>query len=432
MDRKWSQEDSGNGPFTSSSSRRPLVEYCTNEWARDEKIPLSTVPSLAIFDEGDQWYDKYLDYLDNFYDSCHVIVTAPKFRRLALALVSTILIGWTAWTYFLGPFLEEERAALETFNTYNANVSSMLYGTNARPHLAGLIQTKDLDSTLLPGGPEAGKARRLVFIGDIHGCKHELQVLLEKVKFDDAQDHLVSVGDIVTKGPDPLGVIDLLREKKASVVRGNQDDRVILLAERHQRHARGEDVEDATAHSKHRHDLRAPEGIARVLSHAQLKWMQSFPLILRIGSFKKVGEVVVIHGGLVPGLPLAAQDPVSVMNMRSIDLETHVPSKQHHHKHPGSKPWFKIWDKYQRLLPAMNRWTSGKKPKHGLVTTQMTAIYGHNARMGLQISRYSKGLDTNCVRAGSLTALVLDERGQQEIVQISCSKDYTSSLDNDE
>lgn len=424
------------GPFTSSSGRdnprKTLVEYCTNEWRLDSTRAASTPAVATGHYYNDAWYDKYLDTLDDFYDNCLAVVKAPKFRRLVVTVSTALLFTWLLWTQVVWPWIEEERAAWDTFNTYDTNSSTPLFGSNLRPHLGGLIQSKDLDSSLIPGGPKASKSRRLIFIGDIHGCKNELLELLEKVKFNEATDHIVSVGDIVTKGPDPLGVVDVLREKKASVVRGNQDDRVILLAERHHQHARGEDVEDLTARSEHKHDLQAPEGIARALTKEQLKWLQTFPLILRIGYVKHVGEVVAVHAGLVPGVPLEAQDPVAIMNMRSIDLKTHVPSKLHHHKHKGSKPWFKIWGKYQRLLPAMNKWSSSKKPDRRLFKTQLTVVYGHDARMGLQLSRFSKGIDTNCARAGRLTALVMDEKGREHIVQIQCRKDYTASLSSDD
>jgi hypothetical protein len=46
------------------------------------------------------------------------------------------------------------------------------------------------------------------------------------------------------------------------------------------------------------------------------------------GRVARMGEVVVVHAGLVPGLKLEGQDPVAVMNMRTVDLETHVPSER--------------------------------------------------------------------------------------------------------
>lgn len=56
-----------------------------------------------------------------------------------------------------------------------------------------------------------------------------------------------------------------------------------------------------------------------------------------------------------------------------------------------------LWNKYQSLLPKRHR---------------QTIIYGHDSRRGLSISKYSKGLDTGCVKGGKLTALVIEERGK--------------------
>jgi hypothetical protein len=51
-----------------------------------------------------------------------------------------------------------------------------------------------------------------------------------------------------------------------------------------------------------------------------------------------MGPVVVVHAGLVPDVELEKQDPSSVMTMRTIDLETHVPSP----KKKGMN-WAKVW-----------------------------------------------------------------------------------------
>ncbi len=39
-----------------------------------------------------------------------------------------------------------------------------------------------------------------------------------------------------------------------------------------------------------------------------------------------------------------------------------------------------------------------------------TVIYGHDARRGLNLQPYTKGLDTGCVKGGPLTALVIEPR----------------------
>lgn len=50
----------------------------------------------------------------------------------------------------------------------------------------------------------------------------------------------------------------------------------------------------------------------------------------------------------------------------------------------------------------------------------MTVIYGHDAKKGLNIREYTKGLDSACVSGGKLTALVIEGGGKQSLVQVRC------------
>lgn len=145
-----------------------------------------------------------------------------------------------------------------------------------------------------------------------------MEALLEKVSFNRAsEDHLIFTGDIINKGPKSTEVVDLARSLHASCVRGNHEDRILLL--RHQLRA-----QNALQQSNPDDDQEIQ--IARQLTEEQVAWLEGCPIILKVGGIHGMGQVVVVHGGLVPGLALEKQDPASVMNMRTIDLDTHVPS----------------------------------------------------------------------------------------------------------
>ena len=67
-------------------------------------------------------------------------------------------------------------------------------------------------------------ARKFV-IGDIHGHYVPMMELFKEVGFDYDHDHLVSLGDLVDRGPDPIGVIEELRKVRNFIhVLGNHDD----------------------------------------------------------------------------------------------------------------------------------------------------------------------------------------------------------------
>ncbi|KAF5986371.1 hypothetical protein FBULB1_2434 [Fusarium bulbicola] len=197
---------------------------------------------------------------------------------------------------------------------------------------------------------------RLIIVGDVHGHLPELKKLLEKVAYSKSNgDKLIFVGDLVNKGPDSPGVVQLAMELGASAIRGNNEDRVLAahsaikrgknreIIERLKRLALEAEKEkevkdDEPAPSETKEDLKSmsPGDLkpyssesdfttATNLTDDQISWLASQPLILRIKLRKGAtsppwnsGTLLVAHGGLVPLLPLEEQDPWAVMNMRGL------------------------------------------------------------------------------------------------------------------
>ena len=64
---------------------------------------------------------------------------------------------------------------------------------------------------------------RTIVVGDIHGCYDELMALMEKVELQ-ANDRVVSVGDLISKGPKSREVLELfISDKRFTSVIGNHD-----------------------------------------------------------------------------------------------------------------------------------------------------------------------------------------------------------------
>ncbi len=103
---------------------------------------------------------------------------------------------------------------------------------------------------------------RTLVVGDIHGCSAELDALTAEAR----PDRLVLVGDLFTKGPDPLGVWERILRWEAQAVLGNHDARV----------------------------LRRWERWGRVLPEACRSWLEGLPLFL------DVAGVTVVHAGVHP------------------------------------------------------------------------------------------------------------------------------------
>jgi hypothetical protein len=202
------------------------------------------------------------------------------------------------------------------------------------------------------------RRKRTVIVGDVHGCRAELERLLEGVDFQNGLDRLVFVGDLVARGPDSLGVLALARATNALVVRGNHEERVL-------REAHKGLSNDGTRPGVHR-------DLAESLGDEDWKLLEATPLSAHLPEH----GLTVVHAGIDPALPFAAQDPETLLFVRH----------------------------------ARGRERSGKKVLWGeAYGGPMPYVFGHNAIEKLQLHPFATGLDTGCVYGGKLTALVLDE-----------------------
>jgi len=70
--------------------------------------------------------------------------------------------------------------------------------------------------------------RRHIIVGDIHGCFDELIELLTQLRFEPANDVLISVGDIVDRGPKVRETVEFLLALPAfHMVLGNHEDKLL-------------------------------------------------------------------------------------------------------------------------------------------------------------------------------------------------------------
>lgn len=69
-------------------------------------------------------------------------------------------------------------------------------------------------------------------VGDLHGCYDELQLLLEKVRFEPSCDRLYFVGDLVARGDNSLACLRFVKSlgERAQTVLGNHDLHLISTA----------------------------------------------------------------------------------------------------------------------------------------------------------------------------------------------------------
>ncbi|MGM0397614.1 MAG: metallophosphoesterase family protein [Halobacteriota archaeon] len=119
-------------------------------------------------------------------------------------------------------------------------------------------------------------------VGDVHGSRRVFERLLETLDLGPS-DLLVAVGDLVRKGPDSKGVVDIVRERDNIVsVRGNNEQKLI-------------DGDSAVP----------------TLSDEDLAWLADLPAAI------SWDDALVVHGGVHPSVPLSAHDTAMLTTMRA-------------------------------------------------------------------------------------------------------------------
>lgn len=120
-------------------------------------------------------------------------------------------------------------------------------------------------------------------VGDVHGCRETVERLLDTLE-PSSNDLVVFVGDLVRKGPDTKGTLDLVRRRpNLRAVRGNNEQKLI-------------------------------DGRVSVdsLTDDDLGYLESLPVLL------SWDDVVVVHGGIDHRQPVAEHTLSELLTMRSL------------------------------------------------------------------------------------------------------------------
>ena len=212
---------------------------------------------------------------------------------------------------------------------------------------------------------------RTIVVGDIHGCYDELMELLAKVNFS-AEDRVVAVGDLITKGPKNREVLELfMTDPRFSAVIGNHD-----LALR--RKWNGEKIKLKSAQKTTHKELKPNK-------ETYAGFLNKMPFTIDLNTH------MVVHAGLRPNVELYSQTTEDMTLLRTLgkDRESH-----------DGTPWYDVYD--------------GEK----------VVLFGHWPAPEPRRGKKAIGLDTGCVYGYNLTAYII-ETG--EFVSVPAMRAYDES-----
>lgn len=221
---------------------------------------------------------------------------------------------------------------------------------------------------------------RFIFIGDIHGCYDELTELLTRVAPANG-DVVVSVGDVVTKGPAAAKCLDLWRERGYLAVRGNNEIKVLDRAKPLLRFFARENADVLR-----RKDL--------------LRYIESWPLVIDFPD----AAVTAVHGGFLPQMQITPEDVE-----REKDIVSHL-------------RWIRRKNGDWKAVPRQKRrkddvlWAEKWKGDRFIV-------YGHTPLREPKFDKRALGLDTGCVYGGSLSAGIF-ANGEWTTVSVAARRKY--------
>jgi bis(5'-nucleosyl)-tetraphosphatase (symmetrical) len=247
---------------------------------------------------------------------------------------------------------------------------------------------------------------RTLAIGDVHGCREELSDLLKVVSYRPGDDRLVFVGDLVDRGPDPAGVVrvvrQLARDGDVRAVVGNHEEKLLRWFRRC--------AEEAAGGKKNMMSRPDPTRLAEweSITPEERAWLASLPVVDHVTE-----GWAAVHAGF-EGVPMAAQKPDKMVRVRWLKPDGKMAPyiKGSLKQPPGSVHW-------------SERWTGPHSVVYGHAVHSLTDVRCDRPAPGIEVW----GIDTGCVFGGRLTALCLETR---ETFQVDARAQYAELRSDDE
>ena len=231
-----------------------------------------------------------------------------------------------------------------------------------------------------------------IVVGDVHGCAEEFAQVVERAGFVPGRDVVVSVGDIIDKGPDPIGAVRFARSIGCQMVMGNHEEKFV-------RWRRNERARVATGRENQMKVSPAKAAQWAAFSDEDEAWIASAPWIRDVAGFK------VVHAGMMPGVAVEAQKPSVATRIRRV-------AGGKFSEESDATPWSEVWDQPHSVIV-------------GHEVHSMTDVRVDVTATGHRVW----SIDTGCVYGGRMTAMVIEDSGDVRVVQVQASRAWAQARD---
>ena len=244
--------------------------------------------------------------------------------------------------------------------------------------------------------------KKTTIIGDIHGALSPLKALIAKLDLQPG-DHLLLVGDLVDKGPEPAGVVRLLRELsetapfRVTLIEGNHEDR-------HRRYHINTEIRPKIA----REMAEAAPHLSALdaeLSAEDRAFLADAVPFLHLPDW----NVLVVHGGIPGDMETFPETPAELDALSKRQRDKFLRIQRTRFVDGVTGKFMKLGDN----TPVDPFWAETYDGRFGHV------VFGHQPwRGGPACFAHATGIDTGAVHGGGLTALVLPAEGKAHFVTV--------------
>lgn len=293
--------------------------------------------------------------------------------------------------------------------------------------------------------PPSAERLPLFIVGDVHGCARELSDLLRKARERVARFQLVLVGDLFTKGPDPVGVFEQIQEHGAICIKGNHD--WALWASILQAQKRGlNSLPEHTRQTLHliRYHRRAIFDHLATLPHAYTTRVTPG---MKRGAWEADYPLIIVHAGIDPTRGLEATSERMLLTARYVRWDgvepprklLLVPSGHRAEVLQSLAPQTVVQgngadgDTLAQAKVFQPRPADGKFRWHELHQGPELIVFGHDAKQGLFRKTLASGrpicvgIDTGCTYGRALTGYFPEF---DDAIQMPARRTYFDILKN--